>query len=195
MVPLRESSDHGRSHWLLVTVAYELVNSNAKSQVQYDQHLHDLDFCCDSIMPQLFLPFRNGHIVARIANIVEDLLIPSLPEIIPRIMESIHTKLEVGTIARRPGHLRQFRIKIVQHTEHAASSDADDQLLSIAPMKISPMHCSEQLSPLSSIEPRSFDSVKPSIGCIGTTASPFCAQFASRMQQRGHFATVAHLLS
>lgn len=59
--------------WLLITAAYELVDANAKWQVQSDQVIFDLGLQQCNQIPQLLYLNHNAELVLVVAKVVDDI--------------------------------------------------------------------------------------------------------------------------
>ena len=193
VVPPRESND--RSHyWLLLTAAYGLVN-NAKWQDQSDSLLQDLGLVQIAVIPQLFYLIKDNKLSLLVAKIVDDLLVTGLPEVVRAFLQKFNMRYKLGTVAHGPGRLRFYGMNIVQEDDFSSYIDADDKLASLETFPLTRLRRREVDSPLTTVEKASFMSLNSSLGWLGIAASPFCAFYASFLQQKLPNATVAALVS
>lgn len=78
VIPPRESADHSKVLWLLLTVAYGLVKANDKWQAQSDTLLSELGFIPVKFMHHLFLLQNSAtppQPAALVVKVVDHILI------------------------------------------------------------------------------------------------------------------------
>lgn len=192
VVPPRESLDR-RNRWLLLTAAYGLVNANAKWQDQSDTLLHELGLHQLPVVPQLFHIIQNGQLMLLVAKIVDDILVTGVTNEVDKFLAGFDARFELGTVAHGPGSLRFYGMNIVQNEDMTCSIDANDKLSALEPYPITRLRRRQTEEPLNSVEKSAFMSLNSSLGWLGLAASPFCAFYASHLQQKLPKATVSVL--
>lgn len=90
--------------------------------------------------------------------------------------------------------MRYFGLNINQDTEMDISIDGDDKLERLQPYELSRVRWENVNEKLNEIEMKAFASINASIGWLDVTASPFCAQVSSHLQQLAPNATVKELI-
>lgn len=194
VIPPTESTDRGSKMWLLLCAAYGLINSNAKWQVQSDQELKDIGFQQIPVVPQLFMLRRNGKLVVVLAKFVDDILLTGVPEIVKEVIERFNKRFKLGNTCHGPNAMRYFGLNINQDTNLDISIDGDDKLKRLQPYEISRVRRKNMNEKLNQIEAKAFASINASIGWLGVTASPFCAQVSSHLQQHAPNATIKEMI-
>lgn len=192
--PPRESRDR-RHYWLLLAAAYGLVNANAKFQSQADELIMALGLCHMPLIPQLFYLLKNGVIVLVVIKIVDDLLMTGEDASVNDFIERFNKKFELGTVVRGPGSFKFYGISMSQDEDLSSSVNADEKLNLIDSFPLSRVRRRQCNSSLTSVEMSAFMSVNSSIGWLGIAASPFCAFYASHLQQKMPKATVEAIMS
>lgn len=115
VIPLHESADSGKFVWLLLAAAYGLVNANDNWQVLFDSLLIEIGFTQSPTIPHLFVIMDGTQLICILVKIVDDILIAGKSEIIEKVIKLIDKRFKLGTVARGPGHLKFFGLKIIQN--------------------------------------------------------------------------------
>lgn len=111
VIPPHESSDRDH-YWLLLSVAYGLVNSNVKWQHQSDAILVELGLPQVTVMPELFYRMVDGKIAMVVAKIVDDLFVTGIDDSVTAFIKTFNSCFKLGTIASGPGRLHFYRMNI-----------------------------------------------------------------------------------
>lgn len=85
-------------------------------------------------------------------------------------------------------------MNIYQNDDMTIKTDADDKLNSLREYYLSRLRRKQYTDVVNQIEKSHFSSTNSSLGCIGTSKSPFCSFFASFLQQKSSKTTVANLI-
>lgn len=92
--------------------------------------------------------------------------------------------VKLGTVVRCSGTLKFYGMSKVQFDDFSSSISVDDKLHSIEALPLSRSRRRQCDSSLKSVEKSSFMTVNSSIAWLGIAASPFCAFYASHLQQK-----------
>lgn len=92
-------------------------------------------------------------------------------------------------MSHAPGSLRYFGNSLHQHPDKAVTVYGDEKLEGIKGETVTLLRRHEMDSPINAIEHRSFSSANASIGWLGITVSPRCAEFSSRRQKLAPLST------
>lgn len=169
--------------WLLNSATYGLVNDIAKWQVHSDQILLDLGMLRTPLIPQLFYFKHKGQISVLCAKIVDDILFAGQPPDVDKLISGFNRKFTLGTIVHAPGHLRFFGLNIYHLDDYSISIYSGDKLMLLEQAPIPRTRRRQIDSDLTDIEKESYASLNSSLGWIGSTASVFCAEASSSLQQ------------
>ena len=183
VIPPGESKDRFKSLWLLLTASYGLVNANAKFQALADDLLLDLGLSRVIDVPQLFYGKKDGVLTVLMAKIVDDILITGISDDVTSLLREFNKRLKFGTITHGPGRLRYFGFNIVQYEDYTVVIDGDDKLGALSAQPLSRLRRKQLDHVLNDVEKSGFSSLNSSLGWLGLTVSPFCAAYASRLQQ------------
>lgn len=190
VIPPRECTER-RFLWLLDSVTYGLVISNAKWQKQYDKTFYKLGMTQCPFIPQLFYVQNvHGNLVVSSAKIVDDILIKRLPAQVSIFITAFNDRFKLGSV---PGKLRFYKLNIVPKIECSSMVDADDKLSSLETCPLTRDRCrlpEDNLTPVEKSICRSFNS---SIGWLGIAAAPLCSLYWSYLQQRSTINNVISL--
>ena len=135
-------------------------------------------------MPQLFYVFVDKKLVLLAAKIVDDILITGVYKHVKAFLHGFNSKFALGTVVSGPGNLRFYGLNIVQDEDMSCSINAEDKLLALEQCPITRLRRQEHDSELNAVERSAFMSLNSSIGWLGIAASPFCAFYASHLQQK-----------
>lgn len=142
------------------------------------------------MMPQLFILRRGRHMIALAAKIVDDILVTGLDLIVPDIIDEVDARFTLGTAVHVPAAMNFFSMNLLQHDDMSVQISADNNLNRISSMQISRLRRGETDSSSNLIERQRNASVKASLGWLHITISPFCTDFASRLQQVSRTTTI-----
>lgn len=115
VTPLYEACNR-QFYWLLLSIAYGLVNPNAKWQKQIDKCLEHPGFQQLLYVPQLFYNQRNTDPVALLWRLFMMFLLTSETEAVNRIIQGIEAGYKLRTIVRGPGKFFFFSLQIEKKT-------------------------------------------------------------------------------
>lgn len=94
--------------WLFIAEAYDLVNSNTRSQVQFDVVMLFIGFVTSFVITQLYVKHDDsGAVVPIILKVVNDLLFASYNYELCPFMKTFGKNITRGTISNGFG-LRRF---------------------------------------------------------------------------------------
>lgn len=192
--PPRESKMRSTHLWLLLTAAYELVNANAKWQVQSDACLYELGLRQCQQIPQLFYKRCDEELMVIVAKVVDDLKVAGSGDNAKVLIDQFNKKFKLGTVASGPGKLRFFGINTTQNEDMTICTNADDKLNSLNEYSPTRIRRKQSDAPLNDLEKAVFASTNSSLGWIGSAASPFFAFYASYLQQKSPETKVCHLI-
>lgn len=182
--------------WLLLDVAYGLVNYNAKWQVQADHALDSLGIIQSTAIPQLFIHLDSNDVVDMVViKIVDDILATGTDDDLRLFVTSFGNKFTLGEITNGPGRLRFFGLNIVQHEDLSCTSNGDEKLGAIEPYPLSRVRRRQYDEVMNAIERSAFMSVNASIGWLGITSSLLCAFHSSFLQKKLSNACVSSLMA
>ena len=183
VIPPRESGDR-QHYWLLLTAAYGLVNANAKWQQHSDYLLKSIGMKQLVYVPQLFYKRGVGGDLQVVAvEIVDDVLF-TVKNAIEQLIANIQSNYELGTVVYGPATFLFYGLQICQDTDYSITLQGDEKINGLEGFPISRQRRKEGDTALNPVEMSSFRSVNSSIGWLGIAASPFCAFYASYLQQK-----------
>lgn len=195
VVPPGESNDKNH-YWLLRPASYGLDNANAKWQEHSDYLLKSLGLQQLTYVRQLFYKFDSTGVVQLVAvKIVDDVLLAGPKELLKDLINKIQKKYELGTVVYGPGSFLFFGLQVCQEIDSSITIQADEKISSLECYPITRQRRKESSILLNELEMSSFRSINSSIGWLGTAASPFCAFYASHLQQKVPNTTVHDLIS
>lgn len=128
MLPPRQSIDRGEVLWLLLTVAYGIFNEISKWQAMRDEHLLSIGLEPAPLMPQLLVMRNDGHMIATVAKLVDNILSAGLEYIVPAIIVKIDARFTLGTIVHSPCALLFSVINLLRHEDITVDVNASDTL-------------------------------------------------------------------
>lgn len=174
-----------------MTAAYGLVNANAKWQHQSDVLMLSLGCSQLSEIPPLLYRNCDEKMVLTAAKIVDDMDITGEMDAVDYFIKKLNEKFELGTVAHGPGRPRFFGMNIAQKENYSCYIDADDKLGALAPCPITHVRRKQTTDELSAVDRSLFMSLNSSLGGLVLAASPFCAFYASHLQQKLPDATIS----
>lgn len=120
---------------------------------------------------------------------VDEILNAGRKSLASDIFARIDHLLLVQTIIHGPELKRYFGLSTLQLEDMSVTIDGDDKTVAIKPSALTRLRRSKCDEPLNSMEKRALVSTSCSIGWIAITASYFCSEPSSRMQQCASNAT------
>lgn len=194
VIPPRESKDKSMC-WLLLTAAYGLVNAGAKWQDQCDKFFRGLGLKQLTYVPQVFYLKSANTLEMLAVKVVDDVLFAGPVSTVKKVIEKIKKVYELGTIVYGPAAFLFFGLHIVQDDTMEIFVHADDKLDALTCFPIDRHRRKDLEELLNPVELSSFRSVNSSLVWLGIASSPFCALYASYLQQKAPNARVKDLIA
>ena len=182
-------------YWLLLAAAYGLVNAGAKWQMVSDALLRNIGFTQHRYMPQLFYILKNGKLEMLCAKIVDDVLFAGPGNATEQIINRIQQEYKLGTVVYGPGSFYFYGLLVNQTEDWSISIHAGEKLNAIEGHILSRNRRKDIDEYLNAIELSAFRSVNSKIGWLGISASPFCALYASYLQQKSPTPTIRDMIT
>ena len=157
--------------------------------------MKDLGITQLPLIPQLFVKFDDDKLTMIAAKVVDDIKIAGVPAVVDNFVKRFNCQFKLGTITKGPGELKFYGLDVTQRNDLSITVTCDEKVNTLEPYPISKTRRKQTSDKLNDVEKHEFMSINSSLGWLGIAASPFCALYASYMQQRLPNATVEELLS
>lgn len=188
----KEIPGHGSYSWLLLTAAYEFCNAIAKFQVHSDGLLYQTGFTNVLLILLLLTLHKKSRLIAIARKVVHSFLLSGSLAVVDPITRKTNSRFQLGTALSGQRQQRFFRVNTIQQTTTFL------RLMPMTNLKSSIPICflvSDVVNLLShtSVELKSFVTLKCSLCWIGYSFSTFCSEQASGQKKNTPKATVRDL--
>lgn len=168
---------------MLFSAAYGLVNANAKWQKQSYDCLKLIVFTMITYILQLLYMKRNGLLTAIVVKAVDDVIFGGEDTEADNVIIFIQRQFNLGTVVYGPEKFFFYGLQFEQDSIMEITIDANYKLNTLEPFPITlgRRKCvDDRLNPS---KQKSFISLNSSLGWLGISSSPLCANYISHIHQ------------
>lgn len=179
-------------YWLLLVVAYGLVNAKAKQKLNLDDTLFGLEIIQCAHVTHLFHKKFGSDLDLLVLKNAVNILFGGAENVKIWFVQILLFTYKLGTVSCTAGSFLCFSIKIERRQEYNITVSNEDKLKYPSLLVISKMRQKEKDKALANVDVHFSRSVTGSFGLTVQTVSPTATFFDSYLQQKKSWAKIQH---